>query len=253
MTLKQRTFAEWDVSPKVVAFTTSRQGGVSKSPYTSLNLATHVGDDSNRVASNRALLKEQLPPQLTWQWLEQVHGRDVAVINEAGPTLTADAILTTRPNLVCCVQTADCLPLFVAAADGTEIAVIHAGWKGLASGVIENTVSRMAASSSSLAVWLGPAIGPCHFEVGGEVKDFFLEAEGSSSLVSTMENCFASSKNSGKFMADLYAIARLKLSALGIEKVSGGSYCTHCDEDRFFSYRRDGTTGRMLHAIYIEG
>lgn len=253
MTLKQRIFAEWDVSPKIVAFTTSRQGGVSKSPYTSFNLATHVGDEPNLVASNRALLKEQLPSQLEWQWLDQVHGHDVAVINEAGPTLTADAILTTSPNLVCCVQTADCLPLFVATADGTEIAVIHAGWRGLASGVIENTVSRMAASSSSLAVWLGPAIGPCHFEVGGEVKDFFLEAEGSSSLVSTLESCFTASKNSGKFMADLYAIARLKLFALGIDNVGGGNYCTHCDEDRFFSYRRDGITGRMLHAIYIEG
>lgn len=253
MTPEQIIFAEWNVSPKIVAFTTSRQGGVSNSPYTSFNLATHVGDDSNLVASNRALLKERLSPLLEWQWLDQIHGCDVAVINDAGSTLTADALMTTRPNLVCCVQTADCLPLFVAAADGSEIAVIHAGWKGLASGVIENTVSRMATSSSSLAVWLGPAIGPCHFEVGGEVKDFFLESEGSSSLLSSMESCFTSSKNSGKFMADLYAIARLKLSALGVDNVSGGSYCTHCDEDRFFSYRRDGITGRMLHAIYIEG
>jgi polyphenol oxidase len=252
MTPKQVIFADWDVSASIVAFSTSRLGGVSQPPFATFNLATHVGDDPHRVESNRALLKEQLPQQLEWQWLDQVHGDDVAMVNKAGPTLTADAILTTRPNLVCCVQTADCLPLFVAAIDGTEIAVIHAGWKGLASGVIENTISRMSSSVSNLAVWFGPAIGPCHFEVGGQVRDCFLASAGSSSLVPAMEVCFLPSENQGKFMADLYAIARLKLSVLGIDKISGGDYCTHCDSDKFFSSRRDGVTGRMLHAIYIE-
>jgi len=252
MTVKQTIFADWAVSPSIVAFSTTRQGGVSEPPFASFNLATHVGDDPNRVASNRALLKELLPQQVECQWLEQVHGNDVALVNKAGPTFTADALHTTRPNLVCCVQTADCLPLFVAAVDGAEVAVIHAGWKGLASGVIENTISRMSTSVSSLAVCLGPAIGPCHFEVGEEVRDRFLSVAGSSSPVSAMENCFVSSKNRGRFMTDLYAIARLKLSALGIDKVSGGDYCTHCDDDKFFSYRRDGVTGRMLNAIYIE-
>lgn len=252
MTVRQTIFADWAVSPSIVAFSTTRQDGVSESPFASFNLATHVGDDSHRVASNRALLKELLPQQLEWQWLEQVHGDDVAVVNKAGPTLTADAVLTTRSNLVCCVQTADCLPLFVAAMDGTEVAAIHAGWKGLASGVIENTISRMSTSASNLAVWLGPAIGPCHFEVGQEVRDRFLAAVGSSSLVPAMEGCFVSSNNQGRFMADMYAIARLKLSALGVDKVSGGDSCTHCDTERFFSYRRDGVTGRMLNAIYIE-
>ena len=252
MTVKQTIFADWAVSPSIVAFSTTRQGGVSEPPFASFNLATHVGDDPHRVALNRALLKELLPQQVEWQWLEQVHGSDVALVNKAGPTLTADALCTTRRNLVCCVQTADCLPLFVAAVDGAEVAVIHAGWKGLASGVIENTISRMSTSVSSLAVCLGPAIGPCHFEVGEEVRDCFLFAAGSSSAVSAMESCFVSSKNRGRFMADLVAIARLKLSALGIYKVTGGGYCTHCDDDKFFSYRRDGVTGRMLHAIYIE-
>ena len=251
MTAKQTIFADWAVAPNVVAFSTTRQGGVSEAAFASFNLATHVGDDVHRVASNRALLKELLPQQLEWQWLEQVHGNDVAVVNKAGPTLTADAMLTTRPNLVCCVQTADCLPVFVAALDGTEVAVIHAGWKGLASAVIENTISRMSTPVSNLAVWLGPAIGPCHFEVGEEVRDCFLAAAGSS-LVATMEGCFVSSKNRGKYMADLYAIARLKLLGLGIGKIGGGGYCTHCDDGKFFSYRRDGVTGRMLNAIYIE-
>tara|TARA_B110000858_G_scaffold198512_1_gene265966 strand:+ start:2727 stop:3488 length:762 start_codon:yes stop_codon:yes gene_type:complete len=252
MTKKQTIFADWAVSPSVVAFSTTRQGGVSEPPFASFNLATHVGDDSNRVASNRALLKELLPQQVELQWLEQVHGNDVAVVDRAGPALTADAMLTTRPNLVCCVQAADCLPLLVAAVDGSEIAAIHAGWKGLASGVIENTVSCMSTPTSNLAVWLGPAIGPCHFEVGDEVRGSFLAAAGSSSLVPAMEACFVSSTNMGKFMADIYAIARLKLSALGIDKISGGDYCTHCDDGQFFSYRRDGITGRMLSAIYIE-
>lgn len=253
MTVKQRIFADWAVSPNIVAFSTTRQGGVSEPPFASFNLATHVGDDSHRVASNRALLRELLPQQTEWQWLEQVHGNDVAVVNKAGPTLTADAMCTTRENLVCCVQTADCLPLFVAALDGAEVAVIHAGWKGLASGVIENTISHMSTATSNLAVWLGPAIGPCHFEVGGQVRDCFLAALGSSSLAPAMEDCFVSSKNQGKFMADLYAIARLKLSVLGIDRITGGNYCTHCGDDQFFSYRRDGVTGRMLNAIYIEG
>ena len=252
MTVRQTILADWAVSPSIVAFTTTRQDGVSLPPFASFNLATHVGDDADRVASNRALLKELLPQQAQCQWLEQVHGNDVAVVDEAGPTLIADAMLTTTGNLVCCIQTADCLPLFVAAVDGSEIAAIHAGWKGLASGVIENTVSRMSTPVSNLAVWLGPAIGPCHFEVGEEVRDCFLAAAGSSSLVSAMEACFASSKNQGKFMADIYAIARLKLSALGIDQISGGDYCTHCDDEQFFSYRRDGVTGRMLNAIYIE-
>ena len=252
MTLKQQIFADWDVSPNIVAFTTTRLGGVSELPFASFNLATHVGDDAHRVASNRALLKELLPQPLEWQWLDQVHGDDVAMVNKAGPTLIADAMLTTSENLVCCVQTADCLPLFIAAVDGTEVAVIHAGWKGLASGVIENTISRMSTSPSSLAVYLGPAIGPCHFEVGGQVRDCFLAAAESPSLVLATQACFVCSKNPGKFMADLYAIARLKLSALGIDKISGGDFCTHCDDDKFFSYRRDGVTGRMLNAIYIE-
>lgn len=252
MTEKQITFLDWPVSPRVVAFFTTRQGGVSRAAFSSLNLATHVGDDSDCVASNRALLKDLLPQELAWQWLEQVHGHEVAVVGEAGSTLTADALLTTRPNLVCCVQTADCLPLFVAAVDGAEVAVIHAGWKGLLSGVIENTITRMSTPVSSLAVYLGPAIGPCHFEVGNEVRDRFLAVADSSSLAAAMEACFASGDNQGKYMADIYAIARLKLSALGIDKISGGDYCTYRDEEKFFSYRRDGVTGRMLNAIYIE-
>jgi len=243
---------EWDVSDKVVAFTTSRQGGVSKPPFHSLNVGDHVGDNPSSVAANRALLKERSVAELEWQWLEQVHGIDVAAVSQAGPKLKADALLSRSPNLVCCVQTADCLPLFVAAYEGGEVAVIHAGWKGLASGVIENTIASMSTPVSRLRVFLGPAIGPCHFEVGEEVKQFFLATAASPMLASLMEECFVASSNQGKLMADMYAIARLKLSSVGVENISGGNLCTHCDEDSFFSYRRDGVTGRMLSAIYIE-
>ncbi len=252
MTVEHIPFTDWDVSSRVVAFSTTREGGLSVPPYDSFNLATHVGDDPVRVFSNRERLEGQLPSPLSWQWLDQVHGTDVAVVESAGREITADALLTTRPNLVCCVQTADCLPLLVAARDGLEIAAIHAGWKGLATGVIENTIAKMATPASSLVVWLGPAIGPCHFEVGGEVRECFLSPSSTKSAKSEIEACFASGKNPEKFMADLYAIARLKLRSLGIADIVGGERCTHCDDEKFYSYRRDGVTGRMLSAIYIE-
>lgn len=252
MTVSHAIYANWKVPSNIVAFTTTRKGGVSAPPYSSFNLATHVDDSAADVLANRGLLQEQLPRELAWQWLDQVHGSDVALVDRVGPEPRADAILTVSPNLVCCVQTADCLPLFVAAMDGSEVAAIHAGWKGLASGVIENTIARLSGPASGLAVWLGPAIGACHFEVGGEVRDYFLTSENSFSQLPAMEGCFVPSKNQGKYMADLYAIARLKLSALGVGQVAGGDHCTHCDAESFFSYRRDGVTGRMLSAIYIE-
>lgn len=252
MTVSGAIFADWDVSSKIVAFTTTRDGGVSKPPYSSFNLATHVGDDPAHVHANRGLLQEQFPDHLTWQWLNQVHGTDVAVIERVGPEPSADAVLTRRSGLVCCVQTADCLPLLVAAVDGSEVAAIHAGWKGLASGVIESTIARLSTPAVKLAVWLGPAIGPCHFEVGAEVRDCFQRASKSLSEPVALQSCFTPSQNSGRYMADLYAIARLRLTALGVREISGGEYCTHCNETEFYSYRRDAVTGRMLNAIYIE-
>jgi purine-nucleoside/S-methyl-5'-thioadenosine phosphorylase / adenosine deaminase len=242
---------EWDAPSNIVAFSTTRQGGVSKPPFDSLNLATHVGDDLELVTKNRALIEERFKQQNQWQWLDQVHGTDVVLVDQAGPERTADAVVTAYPNLVCCVQTADCLPLLVASLNGDEVAAIHAGWKGLASGVIEKTIAQMVSNPSDLVVWLGPAIGPCHFEVGQEVKDCYLEAATTPSQVLVTENCFTVSENPEKYMADLYALARLRLRALGVEKVSGGGHCTHCAADQFFSYRRDGVTGRMLSAIYI--
>ncbi len=244
--------AEWDVSPRVVAFSSTRRGGVSNPPYDSFNLGLHVGDDAVSVAENRRSLVDAWPEQLRWQWLDQVHRCDVVAIAEAGPPPTADALFTTAPNIVCCVQTADCLPLFVAAQDGTEVGMIHAGWKGLAAGIVETTIAAMATPAQQLAVWMGRAIGPCHFEVGTEVRESFLDSSNSAVSVATLERCFDRSDNPGRFMADLYAIARLKLTALGVRAVGGGNGCTYCDQDSFFSYRRDGITGRMVNAIYIK-
>ncbi|CAN0511753.1 unnamed protein product, partial [Scytosiphon promiscuus] len=146
------------------------------------------------------------------------------------------------------VQTADCLPVFLASKEGAEIAVVHAGWKGLASGIVENTVAAMTTPKERVVAWLGPAIGACHFEVGSEVRAAFLASD----ALSGLERCFAKATKADKYMADLYGIARMKLEALGVHSVSGGDSCTHCDEDKFYSYRRDGVTGRMLNAIYIE-
>ncbi|MEX0962639.1 MAG: peptidoglycan editing factor PgeF [Pseudohongiellaceae bacterium] len=252
MTQKQKIFAQWDVSPKVVAFSTTRQGGVSKAPYASFNLGMHVGDDHLLVATNREALRRSLAPNLEWQMLDQVHSCDVVNVDVAVADITADALFTSRKNLVCCVQTADCLPVFIAALDGTEVAMVHAGWRGLASGIVENALAAMSTPADRLAIWLGPAIGPCHFEIGAEVKARFFEDAASEVTEVALEKSFKPSENPGKYMADLYAIVRLKLSALGVQAVSGGNYCTYCDESSFFSYRRDAVTGRMINAIYIE-
>lgn len=242
---------DWDMPSRVVAFSTTRQGGVSEGPYATLNLGAQVDDEPRCLERNRERLFKSFPEHLKWQRLEQVHGTRAIMVEQAGAELQADALITVQPNIVCCVQTADCLPLFVAAQDGSEVAVVHAGWKGLAAGIVENVITAMSTPAERLGVWLGPAIGPCHFEVGAEVRALYLDA--ATGAAQALEECFSSSSNAGKYMADLYGIARLKLAALGVQAVTGGDACTYCEEDRFFSYRRDGVTGRMYHAIYIEG
>ncbi len=250
--LRNAIIAEWDAQPNIVAFSTSRAGGVSGAPYVSFNFATHVGDDEFLVAKNRSLLAERLPSKLRWQWLRQVHGAEVAIVSEPTSALTADALVTSNSSLVCCVQTADCLPIFLATNSGDEVALAHAGWRGLAAGILENTVKAMTAPASDLIAWLGPAIGPCHFEVGIEVKQCFLDTAISTDVEAALASCFYSVPQREKFMADMYAIARIKLHHLGVGQVSGGDRCTYCGKDQFFSFRREGTTGRMLNAIYIE-
>ncbi len=231
--------------PGVRALVTLRDGlpGSSLGPYASFNLATHVGDDAMAVAANRAQLRRLLPGEPLW--LDQVHGTRVVAAESASAGVAADASHASAPGLVCAVMTADCLPLLFCAEDGSVVAAAHAGWRGLADGVIEATVAAMALPPGRLLAWLGPAIGPTAFEVGDDVRaTFCLHAAGAAQAFVAQGN--------GKWLCDLYALARQRLAALGVTRVSGGGWCTFSDPRRFYSYRRDGTTGRMAALIWRE-
>lgn len=235
----------WPAPPQVRALTTTRQGGFSKEPYAGLNLATHVGDSSDIVASNREHLRDMacLPNEPVW--LIQTHGTDVAELSEDSVSgIFADAAITDRPNVVCAVLTADCLPVMFCDESGQWVGVAHAGWRGLASGILTATINRFDGPPSRLLAWMGPAIGPASFEVGGEVHDAFLEQD----LV--YAQAFRK-KDSSRWYADLYAIARLQLAISGLERVYGGGFCTMNEPGRFYSYRRDGVTGRMASLIWL--
>ena len=235
---------EWAAPGNVRAFVTTRCGGVSAGAYANLNLGLHVGDDATAVKRNREIVAALLPQDPCW--LEQVHGIEVAdadvVPGDAVPP-RADAAVALQPGSVCAVMTADCLPVLLCDAAGTVVAAAHAGWRGLVSGVLEATVVRMACAPASVIAWLGPAIGPTHFEVGDEVREQFVAVDAAAA------SAFVRGNARGKWMADLYALARLRLAAAGVMQVSGGTMCTYEDQARFFSYRRDGTTGRFATLI----
>lgn len=232
---------DWPAPARVRALQTTRRGGLSKPPYASLNFGMHVGDDGYTVAANRNLLNTVVPSEPVW--LEQVHGTAVLMAESAGCAPRADACITRKPNAVCAVMTADCLPVFLCDDAGTVAGLAHAGWRGLADGVIESTVIAMKTMPSSLMAWLGPAIGPQAFEVGAEVREAFLRHDAASE--------FAFAPREGKYLADIYLLARQRLHALGITRIYGGDFCTHSDPERFFSYRRDGRTGRMASLIWL--
>ena len=241
---------DWPAPASVFALCTTREGGVSPPPYDSFNIAHHVGDEPRAVAANRSLLAADLPPGNRVQWLEQVHGVQVvqAPVVQGDACPVADAAWTAVPGVACTVMTADCLPVLFCSIDGARVAAAHAGWRGLHAGVLEATVRAMGVDAGRLMAWLGPAIGPDAFEVGPEVREAFLAwADGSPRVAA----CFASSGRPGHYLADLYALARYRLDALGITQVYGGNYCTFSDSDRFYSYRRDGQTGRMASLVMI--
>jgi hypothetical protein len=232
----------------VRALSTLRGGGVSTHAYRSLNLASHVGDMPEAVAENRRRLTTAARLPAEPAWLNQVHGArvvDLDVLDEAASPPEADAALTRRPGRVCAILTADCLPVLLAAESGQAVAAAHAGWRGLAGGVIEAAVRALAVAPASLAAWLGPAIGPRHFEVGGEVRELLLteDAEASAWVVPN---------GRGRFMADLPALARRRLARLGVQRIHGGGECTYSHADKYFSYRRDGITGRQATLIWLE-
>ena len=247
---------DWNVSPPVGALMTTRAGGSSRAPWDSLNLGTAAGDDPAAVAANRAAFCEALGGAVP-VFLRQVHGIRVIHLAELhaaphAPLEDADASVATVPGLACAVQVADCLPVLFAAPRGRGVGAAHAGWRGLAGGVLEATVQALceAASCSPGAVqaWLGPSIGPRRFEVGDEVRAAF-QAPGRPAAAAA----FTPAGSPGKWLADLPALARDRLSRAGVAHVSGGGWCTHEDASRFFSFRRDGVTGRMAAAVWIEG
>lgn len=244
---------DWPAPASVHAVVTTRAGGVSPAPWDSLNLGTHVGDDPLHVRENRARLQSaltSLAPAQAPQWLNQVHGTRVVEAEpderrRTGFLPDADAVTTTLRRLPCVVMTADCLPVFLCDRAGTRVAVAHAGWRGLCEGVLEASVAAFPEPAQVLA-WLGPAIGPDAFEVGGEVREAFLARQSGAAAH------FRPGPNPGRFLADIYGLARLRLAAAGVTDVSGGGLCTFSDRERFFSYRRDGQTGRLASVIWLD-
>lgn len=235
---------DWPAPGRVRAFSTTRAGGVSDGAYAGLNLGDHVGDVPEAVTANRALLREHLGLTVEPSWLRQVHGREVVTAGAGGPGCEADAAMADAPGAVCVVMTADCLPLLVCDRAGTRVAAVHAGWRGLVDGVIERAVDALGVAPESLLVWLGPAIGPDAFEVGPEVRARFLAADPAAGLAFRP-------RPDGRWLADLFLLARQRLGRLGVEQVYGGGDCTFSQPRRFFSYRRDGVTGRMASLIWL--
>jgi len=240
---------DWPAAPQVRAVCTTRHGGFSRGPYASMNPATHVGDDPATVLANRKALQQGLQLPAEPRWLQQVHGTTVIDAGELavpGEVPVADAAQCSQPGAVCAVMTADCLPVLLCDVAGRHVAALHAGWRGLAAGVIEQTIDAMQPPGEALLAWLGPAIGPDAYQVGDEVRDAFLEHDKAAVAA------FQSGPN-GSWMADLYQLARQRLAARGVTAIYGGHECSFTDAERFFSYRRDGVTGRMATLIWLEG
>lgn len=232
---------DWPAPASVRACVTTRAGGASLPPFDSLNLGDHVEDAPLAVAANRQVLVDALGCRPAW--LQQVHSADV-VEADSRCVPTADASWTATPGTACAVLTADCLPALFCDRAGTRVAAAHAGWRGLAGGVLENTVAALGIEPAELLVWLGPAIGPQSFEVGAEVREAFVAVH------TEAQRAFVPSANAGKFMADLYALARIRLAASGVNAVYGGGLDTFSDP-RFFSYRRAARTGRFASLVWI--
>lgn len=236
-------YPEWPAPDNVRSLQTTRLGGVSTAPYDTLNLGLHVGDDPVRVNHNRQLLEPLLPSEPVW--LEQVHGTVVANADLADCRVVADACIARRHGSVCVIMTADCLPVLLCDEDGTVVGAAHAGWKGLAAGVIEATVTEMGVAPQKMMAWLGPTIGPHAFEVGEEVRAAFMAHDAAAAAA------FIPLAAEGKYRADIARLARQRLNALGIDRVYGGTFCTYHQKDKFFSYRREGVTGRMGTFVWL--
>ena len=236
--------ANWSAPKQVIAVSTTRQGGVSQGGFYSWNLASHVHDEISSVKLNRQRLQQELGLKNDPAWLEQTHSTRVINLDQ-DQDRDGDAATTTQPGVVAVVLTADCLPVLFTNTTGTEVAAAHAGWRGLANGILEHTLQSMQSQPEQLMAWMGPAIGPNQFEVGAEVRDVFVNFSADAA------NCFIPNRP-GHFLADLYELARLRLQLAGVGHVWGGEYCTYSQPERFFSYRREKITGRQASLIYIK-
>lgn len=238
---------DWPAAKNIHAFSTTRnllpKTGESEGSYACLNLAQHVEDNPKHVQNNREILKHHLSLPAEPIWLEQVHGKHVVNAN-LPENITADASYSKSANKVCAVMTADCLPVLICNRQGNKVAAAHAGWRGLVDGVIEETIKSLDEKHEDILVWLGPAIGAQVFEVGEEVRKVFIDD------LAQSEMAFKESR-AGHYFADIYLLARLRLSRLGVDAVYGGEYCTYTDADHFYSYRRDGKTGRQVSLIWF--
>ncbi|MDB5840949.1 MAG: Polyphenol oxidase [Herminiimonas sp.] len=242
---------DWNAAPaEVGALSTTRHGGVSRAPYDDgaggggMNLGAHVGDRPEDVLQNRAMLEVLLPAHPAW--LTQVHGARVVDAATVSGAPEADASFTTQSGVVCAIQTADCLPVLFCDTAGRAVGAAHAGWRGLASGVLQNTVAAMRdAGAAEIIAWLGPAIGPQQFEVGPDVVDAF-DALGCTQAFKPIDG------QPGKYLADIYALARAALQSVGVQRIDGGGFCTVTEAQRFYSYRRDRVTGRMATLIWLK-
>lgn len=245
MTMTSKSFIspDWPAPANVRALLSTRNGGISQAPYASLNFGDHVGDDPLHVLQNRALLRQLLPAEPCW--LKQVHGTRVADAAATAGVIEADASVAQRTGTVCAIMTADCLPLLLCDRSGSVVAAAHAGWRGLLDGVLENTVAAMHRPGGEILAYLGPAIGPDAFEVGDEVRSAFIDRDPVAAAA------FKPAGRAGKWLADLYLLARQRLAGVGVTAVYGGSECTYSDAGRFFSYRRDAVTGRMASLIWL--
>ncbi|TLX57347.1 peptidoglycan editing factor PgeF [Stutzerimonas nosocomialis] len=233
---------DWPAPARIKACVTTRLGGVSQAPFDTFNLGDHVGDDPLAVARNRQVLADALGCRPAW--MSQVHS-SIAVEADPERVLEADACWTARDGIACAVLTADCLPVLFCDRDGTRVAAAHAGWRGLAGGILEATMDALAVPADQLLVWLGPAIGPAAFEVGPEVREAFVAQHPEAA------DAFVPGANAGRLLGDLYALARIRLAARGVAAVYGGGLCTF-SEARFYSYRRAPRTGRLASLVWID-
>ncbi|OUR65475.1 multi-copper polyphenol oxidoreductase [Methylophaga sp. 42_25_T18] len=234
----------WPAPNNIKAISTTRHGGYSSPPFGKLNLGSHVGDDQLIVSQNRQQLIQLANLPESPLWLQQVHGSHMINSADWQADIEADAMFSQHANHICTVMTADCLPLLLCNQQGDTVAAVHVGWRGLAAGIIDKALKAFSCEASDIMAWLGPAIGPAQFEVGKEVYDMFVGKSPNAA------DAFIATK-SQHYLADIYSLARQYLQKQGVQNIFGGEFCTVSDEERFFSYRRDGITGRMASMIWI--